>query len=125
MKIFSLPDEVAVNITVDDITRRSFLTTNNTIRCIKKSFFYTKLSFNQSYSGVLGDIEGFVQLVPGSHNSDKPNKFTVVDKVHPKSDCINGSIVSRIRGPILYSFALTSPPCHEMHKKSKNELSEK
>ena len=32
------PDEVKVNITIDDISLRSNLTTNKTIRCIEKFF---------------------------------------------------------------------------------------
>ena len=34
-----VPDDVKVNITIDDIRLGSNLTTNNTIRFIKRSFF--------------------------------------------------------------------------------------
>ena len=56
-----LPKKVKVNFTIDDIRLRSNLTTNKTIMFIENSFFYTILGFNQSYSGTLGDSEGFVQ----------------------------------------------------------------
>ena len=46
-----LPDEVEVNITIDDFELKSNLTTNKTIRFTKKSFFHTILIFTQSHSG--------------------------------------------------------------------------
>ena len=62
-----LPKEVKVNITIDDIRLKSNSTTNETIKFTKKIFFfYIILGFTQSHSGVLGDIEGFIQLIPGS-----------------------------------------------------------
>ena len=61
-----LPDEVNVNITIVDITIRPNLITINLIRYIKKSFFSSVLGFTQSSSGVLGDTQGFIQLIPGS-----------------------------------------------------------
>ena len=45
---------------------KSNLTINKTIRLTKKSFFYSVLGFPQPHLGPLGDIEGFVQLFPGS-----------------------------------------------------------
>ena len=72
---------------------------------MKYRFFYTILGFTQSYSGVLGDIEGFVQLIPGSYRSDKPVNITGVDEVHLKFDCFFGSIFNGIWEPILYSSA--------------------
>ena len=87
-----LPDEVKVNITIDDTRLKSNLTTNKTIRFTKKSFFFTILGFIQSHSGPLCDIDGFVQLIPGTCKSDKPINITGIDKVHLKCDCINGII---------------------------------
>ena len=72
------------------------------------------LGFTQSRSCELGDIQGFVELIPGSYKSDKPINITGIDKVHLKCDCINGSIVNGIKEPILYSFALSSPPGHKI-----------
>ena len=46
---FLFPNEVKVNITIDDIRLKSNLTTNKTIRFTKKSFFKTKIRFNQSH----------------------------------------------------------------------------
>ena len=66
------------------------------------SFFYVILGFPQSRWGELGDIPGFIQLLPGSYKSDKPIKITEIDKILFKRDCINGSIVNRVREAILY-----------------------
>ena len=60
-----LPEEVKVNITIDDVRLKLNLTTNITIKFFKKSIFYTTLGFCQSHSGPFGDIEGFIQLLPG------------------------------------------------------------
>ena len=46
----------------------------------------------------------------GSYKSEKPIIITSNDKVHLKSNCIDGSIVNGVRKPVLYSFALPSPP---------------
>ena len=61
-----LPDDVKVDFTIDDIRLRSHLSTNNTIKFTKKSFFYTILGLIQSHLGPLIDIKGFVQLIPVS-----------------------------------------------------------
>ena len=115
---FLLPDDVKVNITIDDIRLKSSLTTNKTIRFTKRSFFYTFLGCVESHSGVLLDIPGFVQLIPGKYKSDKPINITGIDKVCSKCDCINGSIVNGVRQPILYSFALSSPPGNKIFKQT-------
>ena len=86
-----------VNVLIDDIRLRSNLTTNKTNRFTKKNFFLSTLGYKQSHSGVLSDIEGFVQLIPGKHDSNKPTFFTGIDKTHLKSDCVNGSIVNGVR----------------------------
>ena len=54
-------------------------------------------------------------MIPGSNKSDKPNNITGVDKVHKNCDFFNGSIVNGSRGPILYSFSLSSPPGHKIY----------
>ena len=61
-----LPKEVKVNFTNDDNRLKSVLTTNKTVKFTEKSFFYIILGFTQSHSGELGDIEGFVQLIPAT-----------------------------------------------------------
>ena len=83
-----LPDNVKVNITIDDIRLKSNLKTNQTLIFTKKSFFYTILGFSQSRSYPLDDIDGFYQLIAGSCISDKPINITGIDKIHLKCDCI-------------------------------------
>ena len=101
------------------------MTTNKTIRFTKKSFFYEILGFTQSDSGELGDIPGFIQLIPGSYKSDKQINNTGIDKIHLKYDCIQGSIVNGVRELILYSFALSSKPGHKMYKEPRIKLFKK
>ena len=83
------------------------------------------LGFVQSYSGELGDIEGFIQLIQGTHKGDWPINLTGIDKVQLKCDCIHGSIVNGVREPILYSFALSSPPGHKIFKEPRVKLFKK
>ena len=111
---FLLSDFVKVIITIDDIRLGSNLNNNQTLIFTKKYFFNRILGHIQSHSRPLNDIEGSIQLIPGSYKSDKPIKTTSVDKVHLECDCINGNIVNGIREPILYSFALSSPPGHKI-----------
>ena len=122
---YILPDIVKVNITIDDIKLKSNLKINQTLIFTEKTFFYTILGFTQSRSYPLDDIDGFYQLIAGSYKSDKPINITGIDKVHLKTDCNRGSIVSGIREPILYSFALSSPPGHKIYKKPRIKLFKK
>ena len=119
------PDNVKVNITIDDIRLKSNLKINQTLIFTEKSFFYTILGFTQSRSYPLDDIDGFYQLIAGSYKSDKPINITGIDKIHLKCDCIQGSIVNGIREPILYSFALSSPPGHKIYKEPRVKLFKK
>ena len=64
-------------------------------------------------------------MIAGLYKSDKPVKNLGVDKVHLKCDCIKGSIVNGVKEPILYSFALSSPPGHKIHKQPKIKLFKK
>ena len=61
-------------------------------------------------------------MIAGSYKSDRRINITGIDKVHLNCDCIQGSIVNGIREPILYSFALSSPPGHKIYKDSKIKL---
>ena len=72
-------DDVKVNIKIDNIRLRSKLSPYGTIKFLQKYFYPTILGFTQSHSGVLGDIEGSVQLIPGSYKSDKPDKITGIE----------------------------------------------
>ena len=122
---YILRDNVKVNITIDDIKLKSNLKTNQTLIFTEKSFFYTILGFKQSRSYPLDDIDGFYQLIPGSYKGDKPINITGIDKVHLTCDCIQGSIVNGVREPILYSFALSSPPGHKIYKEPRVKLFKK
>ena len=122
---YILPDNVKVSITIDDIRLKSNLKINQTLIFTEKSFFYTILGFTRSHSYPLDDIEGFYQLIAGSYKSEKPINITGIDKIHLKCDCIQGSIVNGIREPILYSFALSSPPGHKIYKEPRIKLFKK
>ena len=122
---YILPDNVKINITIDDIRLKSNLKINQTLIFTEKSFFYTILGFTQSRSYPLDDIDGFYQLIAGSYKSDRPINITGIDKIHLKCDCIQGSIVNGIREPILYSFALLSPPGHKIYKEPRIKLFKK
>ena len=122
---YILPDNVKMNVTIDDIRLKSNLKLNQTLLFTEKSFFYTILGFTRSHSYRLDDIEGFYQLIAGSFKSDRPINITGIDKFHLKCDCIQGSIVNGIREPILYSFALCSPPGHKIYKEPRVKLFKK
>ena len=122
---YILPDNVKVNVTIDDIRLKSNKRINQTLIFTEKSFFYTISGFTQSRSYAIDDIEGFYQLITGSYKSDEPINITGIDKIHLKADCIQGSIVNGKREPILYSFALSSPPGHKMYKEPRVKLFEK
>ena len=83
------------------------------------------LGFVQSYSGELGDIDGFIQLIPGTYKGDRPVNITGIDKVHLKCDSIHGSILNGVREPILYSYALDKPPGHQIIKEPRIKLFKK
>ena len=122
---YILPDSVKVSVTIDDIRLKSNLKTNQTLIFTEKSFFYTILGFTRSHSYPLDDIDGFYQLIEGSYKSEKPINITGIDKIHLKCDCIQGSIVNGSREPILYSFALSSPPGHKIYKEPRVKLFKK
>ena len=122
---YILPDSVKVSVTIDDIRLKSNLKTNQTLLFTEKSFFYTILGFTRSHSYPLDDIDGFYQLIEGSYKSEKPINITGIDKNHLKCDCIQGSIVNGSREPILYSFALSSPPGHKIYKEPRVKLFKK
>ena len=63
-------------------------------------------------------------MIAGSCKSDRPINFTGVKKVPLKCDCIIGSIINGVRGPILCSFALSSAPGHKIYKELKIKLFE-
>ena len=119
-----LPDNVKINITIDE-KYKTDLKINQTLIFTNKSFFYTILGFTQCHQGPLNDIEGFYQILPSSYKSDKPINITGIDKVHLKCNVVDGSIVNGIREPILYWFALDQPPGHKIYKEPKVKLFKK
>ena len=74
---------------------------------------------------MLGDVERFIQIIPGTHKSEKPINFTGTDEIHLKLNCIQGSFVNGVREPILYSFALEKPPGHKMFEEPTIKLFKK
>ena len=122
---YILPDNVKVSVAIDDIRLKSNLKINQTLIFTEKSFFYTILAFTQSRSYPLEDIDSHYQIIAGSYKSDRPINITGIDKIHLKCDCIQGSIVNGIREPILYSFALSSPPGHKIYKEPRVKLFKK
>ena len=120
-----LPNNVKIDITIDERKYKTDLNTNQTLLFTKKSFFYTILGFTKSRSYPLEDIDGFYQLISGSYKSDTPINITGIDKVHLKCDCIDGSIMNGIREPILYSFSIDQPPGHKIYKEPKVKLFKK
>ena len=122
---YILPDNVKLSVTIDDIRLKSKLKTNQTLIFTEKSFFHTILGFTQSRSYPLDVIDGFYQLIAGSYKGDKPINITGIDKVHFKADCIQVSIVNGVREPILFSFALSSPPGHKIYKEPRVKLFKK
>ena len=64
-------------------------------------------------------------MIAGSYKSDRPINITGIDKIHLKCDCIKASIVNGAQEPILYSFALSSPPGHKLYKEPRVKLFKK
>ena len=114
-----LPVDMKVDNTIDDIVLKSSLTVNRSISFTRKSFFYTILGSIESHSGVLGDIESLIVLIPGSYKSDEPINITGIDKIHLKCYCIEGSIVKGVRETSLCSFALDKTPGHIMNTETR------
>ena len=77
MSNFSLRDHVKLRNTVDDIRRRSNLTTNRTKKFTKKWFLNTILGFTQSHSGPLNEPpKREIELTAGTYKCEKPSNIT-------------------------------------------------
>ena len=61
-----LPNNIKINVSIDERKYKTDLKINQTLIFTNKSFFYTILGFTQSHQGPLNDIEGFYQILPGS-----------------------------------------------------------
>ena len=105
-----------LSVTIDGIRLKSVLKNNQSLISTNKSFFYTTIGLTQSHEGVSDDIDGFYQILPGSYKIDRPKSIIGIDRVHLKGDCIDGSILNGVGQPILFSFALSSPPGHKIYK---------
>ena len=64
-------------------------------------------------------------MIAESYKGDQPIKITGIDKIHLECDCIRGSVVNGTREPILYSFALSSPPGYKIYKEPRIKLFKK
>ena len=83
------------------------------------------MRFNQSHSYPLNDIGAFYQLIRRPYKRNGTNNITGIVKVHLKTDFVQGSIVNGVRGPILYSSALSSPPDHKIIREPRIKLPKK
>ena len=90
------------NIEADTISMKSVLTTSYSIY------------FNSELNTLLGFTK--TDCTAGTHKSEKPVMITTTDKVHPKCDCVDGSIVNGIREQILFSFNLSAAPGYKIIK---------
>ena len=98
-----------IQIAYDDISMKSKfilkytderdISVLGTLRFDKRSFFHTLLGF----------IPYWDYKSPGVYNSDKILNLNTINKIHLKTDVIDGSIVNGIRQPILCSFVLDKP----------------
>ena len=64
-------------------------------------------------------------MIAGSYKSDRPINIIGIDENLLKCHCKQGSIVNGIGEPILYSFALSSPPGHKIYKEPRIKLFKK
>ena len=122
---YILPDNVKVNVSIDDVRLKSNLKIIQTLIFTEKPFFYTILGFTRSRSYPLDDLDVIYQLIAGYYKSDKPTNVSGIDKIPLNCDCMQGSIVNSVREPLLYSFALSSPPGHKIYKKPRIKLFKK
>ena len=118
-------DNEKVSVTIDDVRLKSNSKIIQTLIFAKKSFFHTILGFTRSRSYPSDDIDGFYQLIAELYKSDRPIDITGIDKIPLKCDCIQGSLVNGIRQPILYNFALSSPPGLKINKEPRIKLFKK
>ena len=81
---------------------KSVLTTSNPIH------------FNSRLNILLGFTNKYYQA--GTHTPEKPVMISIIDKVHLKCDCVDGSIVNGIREQLLFSFNLSAPPGYKIIK---------
>ena len=100
-----------IRITTKNILTR-FGSTFGALNFDEKSFFNILLSFtpyleykpnNTIHAGS-----------PGAYTSDEILYLSRKDKIHSKSDCINGPNIKGVQKPILYSFVLDKFPGYKV-----------
>ena len=82
-----------------------------------------ELIFNSNLNQVFGFTKK--RYSPGHHISEKVINIMSVDKVHLKTDCIDGSIVNGIRESDLFSFSLSARPGYKIFKEPSQILFKK
>ena len=79
-----------------------------TLRFDERSFFQTLLGFEPYWDYKPTNSNHIAN--PGVYTSDKIIlNLNIIDKIHLKCDCIDGSIQDGLRQPILFSFVLDKP----------------
>ena len=109
--VYTMGDHTqTLQIQYDDITMKSKLIikrcrgTFGTFRFDEKSFFITSLN-----SSPYKPTNAFHADSPCVHASEKNLNSSTIDKIHLKSDVIDGSLVCGKRQPILFSLVLDKP----------------
>ena len=82
------------------------------LRIGDRSFLHTLLGFTP-YWDYKPTNSNYI-AIPGVYTSDKILNLSIVNKVHLKCDCIDGSIQVGVRQPILYSFVLDKQPGYKV-----------
>ena len=98
-----------IDIELDDITRKAKLVVRSGIIVIsfdEKSFFST----------ILGFTPGCDYKHYNEHISQKIVKLNNTNKIHLKSDVIDGSVQKNFRQPILFSFVLDKPSGYKVFR---------
>ena len=97
----------AIDIEFDDITMKTQLVVRSGIIAIQfdeNSFFSTILGFNHGW-----DYKHYNEYL-----SQKNVNLSSTNKIHLKSDVIDGSVVNGSRQPILHSFVIDKPAGYEI-----------
>ena len=113
--VYPLGDhEGTLQIKYDDLNKKvklnltRFGLTFGTLRFDEKSFFSTLLGFDPYWD--YKPTNAIHAESPGVYISDRIIlNLDTINKIHLKSDCIDGSIQDGVRQPILFSFVLDKP----------------
>ena len=89
-----------------------FGSTFGTLRFDKKSFFHTLLGFAPYWD--YKPTNPIHADSPGVYTNDKFSNLNAIIKNHLKCDVVDGSLVNRLRQPILFSFILDKPPGYKI-----------